>query len=160
MLRCLENEFEHRKFTLTAQTGEVNPSTAACIPSETKGIMFSPRRVSLYRALRMFRACTCGDDGTKLQKLHPACHCSMLKKCQLQVQPLHEVVKPEARWSCRRSCQQRAWTRRSAPSWSSSTDCSWRIWAQRTAEPADKKKKQGNFVVNIMPGSHCTIFTV
>lgn len=44
---------------LTAQTGEVKPSTAACIPSETKGMMFSPSRVSLYRALRMFRAWTC-----------------------------------------------------------------------------------------------------
>lgn len=41
---------------LTAQTGEVKPRTAACIPSETKGMMFSPRRVSLYRALRMLRA--------------------------------------------------------------------------------------------------------
>lgn len=45
-------------WTLTAQTGEVKPSTAACIPSETKGTMFSPRRVSLYSALRMFRAWT------------------------------------------------------------------------------------------------------
>lgn len=44
---------------LTAQTGEVKPSTAACIPSETKGMMFSPSLVSLYRALRMFRAWTC-----------------------------------------------------------------------------------------------------
>lgn len=44
---------------LTAQTGEVKPRIAACIPSATKGVMFSPRRVSLYRALRMFRAWTC-----------------------------------------------------------------------------------------------------
>lgn len=48
-----------RMWELTAQTGEVKPSTAACIPSETKGMMFSPRRVSRYRALRMFRAWTC-----------------------------------------------------------------------------------------------------
>lgn len=47
---------------LTAQTAEVNPSTAACIPSETKGMMFSPRRVSLKRALRMLRAWTCGEE--------------------------------------------------------------------------------------------------
>lgn len=49
---------------LTAQTGEVKPSTAACIPSETKGTMFSPRRVSLYRALRMLSAWTCSDNNT------------------------------------------------------------------------------------------------
>lgn len=53
---------------LTAQTGEVKPSTAACMPSETKGMTFSPRRVSRYRALRMFRACTCGDTQQGSQR--------------------------------------------------------------------------------------------
>ena len=43
---------------LTAHMGEVKPSTAACRPSATNGTMFSPKRVSRYRALKMFRACT------------------------------------------------------------------------------------------------------
>lgn len=51
------------------------------------------------------------------------------------------MVKPEARWSCRCSCQRRAWRGRSALSWSSSADCNWTTWAQRRAEPADKNKK-------------------
>lgn len=45
-------------WVLTAQTGEVKPSTAACRPSAMNGMMFSPRRVSLYRALRMLSAWT------------------------------------------------------------------------------------------------------
>lgn len=43
---------------LTAQLGEVKPSTAACRPSATKGTMFSPKRVSRYRALKIFKAWT------------------------------------------------------------------------------------------------------
>lgn len=47
------------KKILTAHTGEVKPRIAACMPSATNGTMFSPRRVSRNRALRMFRAWTC-----------------------------------------------------------------------------------------------------
>lgn len=54
-----------KTWRLTAQTGEVKPSTAACTPSDTKGMMFSPKRVSLYRALRMFRAWTWGEGATQ-----------------------------------------------------------------------------------------------
>lgn len=41
---------------LTAQTGDVKPRIAALAPSATYGIIFSPRRVSLNKALRIFKA--------------------------------------------------------------------------------------------------------
>lgn len=47
----------------------------------------------------------------------------------------YQVVKPEGRWCCQCSCEQRAWPKRSALSWSFSTGCSWTTWAQRRAEP-------------------------
>lgn len=53
-----EERWNLRLGKLTAQTGEVKPSTAACRPSAMNGMMFSPRRVSLYRALRMLSAWT------------------------------------------------------------------------------------------------------